>query len=177
MKKIFLLATATAALMACSNNDEPVNNEPIAARITANINGASDTRAAGTEWAENDEIGVTSSGGSTSYTNGKYATTEGNGTFTSSTPFYFPDASTSISFTAYYPYTVTSEMTNGAISSDTKATNQTTTNQPKIDYLWANTQTTTGENPNVTFQFAHKMCKLTLKLVQGNDVTISQVTK
>ena len=71
----------------------------------------------------------------------------------------------------------TSEMTNGVISSETKAENQTTTNQPKIDYLWANTQTATGENPNVTFQFAHKMCKLTLKLVQGNDVTISQVTK
>ena len=175
MKKIFLLATATAALMACSNNDEPLNNEPIAARIIANI-GASDTRATGTTWATDDEIGVTSSGGSTSYTNGKYTTAEGNGNFASDAPFYFPDASTSISFTAYYPYKATSEMTEGVISSDTKATNQTATNQPKIDYLWA-TQSTTGENPNVTFQFAHKMCKLTLKLVEGNDVTISQVTK
>lgn len=177
MKKIFLLATATAALMACSNNDEPLNNEPIAARIIANINGASDTRAAGTTWAANDKIGVTSSGGSTSYTNGEYTTTGDNGTFTSDAPFYFPDASTTISFTAYYPYTATSEMTNGVISGDTKATKQTTTNQPQIDYLWADTKTATGENPNVTFQFAHKMCKLTLKLVQGNDVTISQVTK
>ena len=58
MKKIFLLATATAALMACSNNDEPLNNELIAARIIANI-GASDTRATGTNWSANDEIGDT----------------------------------------------------------------------------------------------------------------------
>lgn len=176
MKKIFLLATATAALMACSNNDEPLNNELIAARIIANI-GASDTRATGTNWSANDEIGVTSGSG-TSYANVKYTTTEGNGTFTGGSIF-FPDATTNVTFTAYYPFSGTSGTvpgTSGVISSDTKAANQTTTNQPKIDYLWA-TQSATGENPNVTFQFAHKMCKLTLKLVQGNDVTISQVTK
>lgn len=178
MKKIFLLATATAALMACSNNDEPLNNEPIAARIIAGINGASDTRAAGTTWATNDEIGVTSGNGA-SYANVKYTTAEGNGTFTGGS-IYFPDATTSVTFTAYYPFSGTSGTTpgtNGVISGDTKATKQTTTNQPQIDYLWADTKTATGENPNVTFQFAHKMCKLTLKLVQGNDVTISQVTK
>ena len=177
MKKIFLLATATAALMACSNNDEPLNNEPIAARIIANINGASSTRAAGTQWGTGDEIGVTSGSG-TSYANVKYATTDGGSNFTGGS-IYFPDAATNVTFTAYYPFSGTSGTvpgTDGVITNDTKATNQTATNQPKIDYLWA-TQSATGENPNVTFQFAHKMSKLTLKFVQGNDVTISQVTQ
>lgn len=178
MKKIFLLATATAALMACSNNDEPVNNELIAARITANINGASDTRAAGTQWTANDEIGVTCSSEGASYANVKYTTTKGDGTFTtSSTPFYFPDVTTSKSFTAYYPYKETSEMTEGAISGSTAATNQTSENQPKIDYLWADTKTATGGNPNVNFSFAHKMSKLTLKFQQGGDVTLSNMQK
>lgn len=174
MKKIFLLATAAAALMACSNNDEPVNNELIAARITANINGASETRAAGTQWGTNDEIGVTASG-SSEYSNIKYTTTKGDGHFAASTPFYFLNATTSASFTAYYPYKATSEMTEGVIAGSTAAENQTSENQPDIDYLWAGTQTATGGNPNVNFSFAHKMSKLTLKFKQGGDVTLSSM--
>lgn len=174
MKKLFLLATATAALMACSNNDEPVNNELIAARITANINGASETRATGTQWTSNDRIGVTCSENST-YSNVEYITTNGDGNFATSTPFYFPDADTEKSFTAYYPYKATSEMTEGVIAGSTAATNQA--NQPNIDYLWADTQTASGSSPDVTFQFAHKMSKLTLKFQQGGGVTLSDMQK
>lgn len=178
MKKIFLLATAAAALMACSNNDEPLNNEPIAARITANINGVSETRAAGTEWGANDEIGVTCSSEGTSYVNVKYTKTEeGNGNFATLTPFYFSDVTTEKSFTAYYPYKATEDMTEGVISGSTATTNQTSANQPDIDYLWADTKTATGGSPNVNFSFAHKMSKLTLKFVQGNDVTLSNMQK
>jgi len=176
MKKLFLLATATAALMACSNNDEPVNNELIAARITANINGASETRATGTQWTSNDRIGVTCSGSST-YSNVEYITTNGDGNFATSTPFYFPDVNTEKSFTAYYPYKATSEMTGGVISNNTQAANQTSANQPDIDYLWAGTQTASGSSPDVTFSFAHKMSKLTLKFKQGGDVTLSDMRK
>ena len=177
MKKLFLLATATAALMACSNNDEPVNNELIAARITANINGASDTRAAGTEWTSNDKIGVTCSSEGASYSNVEYITTNGDGNFATSTPFYFPDVNTEKSFTAYYPYKATSEMENGVITGSTAAANQTSANQPDIDYLWADTKTATGGNPNVNFSFAHKMSKLTLKFQQGGDVILSDMQK
>lgn len=175
MKKLFLLATATAALMACSNNDEPVNNELIAARITANINGASETRATGTQWTSNDKIGVTCSSEGASYSNVEYITTNGDGNFATSTPFYFPDADTEKSFTAYYPYKATSEMENGVITGSTAAENQTSANQPDIDYLWADTKTATGGNPNVNFSFAHKMSKLTLKFQQGGDVTLSSM--
>lgn len=175
MKKLFLLATATAALMACSNNDEPVNNELIAARITANINGASETRAAGTQWTSNDKIGVTCSSEGASYSNVEYTTTKGDGNFATSTPFYFPDVNTEKSFTAYYPYKATSEMENGVITGSTAAENQTSANQPDIDYLWAGTQTATGGSPNVNFSFAHKMSKLTLKFQQGGDVTLSDM--
>lgn len=175
MKKLFLLATATAALMACSNNDEPVNNELIAARITANINGASETRAAGTQWTSNDKIGVTCSSEGASYSNVEYTTTKGDGNFATSTPFYFPDVNTEKSFTAYYPYKATAEMENGVITGSTAAENQTSANQPDIDYLWADTKTATGGNPNVNFSFAHKMSKLTLKFQQGGDVTLSNM--
>lgn len=177
MKKLFLLATATAALMACSNNDEPVNNELIAARITANINGASETRATGTQWGTGDKIGVTCSSEDASYSNVEYITTKGDGNFATSTPFYFPDVNTEKSFTAYYPYKATSEMENGVITGSTAAENQTSANQPDIDYLWADTKTATGGSPNVNFSFAHKMSKLTLKFQQGGDVTLSDMQK
>lgn len=37
MKKIYFFAAAALALAACSNDDKYAVNEPVAARITANI--------------------------------------------------------------------------------------------------------------------------------------------
>lgn len=57
MKKIYFFAAAALALAACSNDDKYADNEPVAARITANIGNSISSRAAGTVWAKGDKIG------------------------------------------------------------------------------------------------------------------------
>ena len=49
------------ALAACTNDEENLNNGPVAAVINAEISDAVATRASGTAWAERDEIGISES--------------------------------------------------------------------------------------------------------------------
>ena len=54
--RFFALATLALALVACNNDNENLNGDPVAARFTADI--ALVTRASGTTWTGGDRIGI-----------------------------------------------------------------------------------------------------------------------
>lgn len=169
--RLLALATLALTLAACSNDDE--NNNQIAARFSAEISDATLTRAAGTSWHENDEIGITATGNDamSQYTNVKYTTEKNDGNFTGS-PIYFQN-NQNVTFTAYYPFSGTEEKPAGKLTPKTEATNQTPTNQKNIDFLFAEAQDKNCNNANVAFKFYHKMSQITLTFIAGDDISFS----
>lgn len=174
MKKIYFFAAAALALAACSNDDKYADNEPVAARITANIGNSIPSRAAGTAWAKGDKIGITTfRGGESKYVNMEYITKEADGVFTG-TPMYFQDAQAEVTFTAYYPFTGTEGTAPGIVENNTRAAQQTPENQPKFDYLWDSRKGKKGQ-PNINFDFAHKMSKITMTFQDGEGTQVNKI--
>ena len=68
--RLFAFAALALSLAACTNDNEVMDNGPVAARINAEISDAVATRASGTTWDENDRIGLTGIG--TQYDNVPY---------------------------------------------------------------------------------------------------------
>lgn len=181
MKKIFIFAAAALALTACdSNEDNPVPSS-VAAKVTATIGESAVSRAVDQSWAIDDQIGISSTVGTMvgPYINVLYTTENGDGNFKGSTPLFFYKPMT---LTAYYPFTGvedTAPGTNGVIEANTRPENQTTDNQPGIDFLWDSQTGLTATDPNVNFNFAHKMSKVTFTfqssepVVNDNDVTLA----
>ena len=88
--RFFALATLALALVACNNDNENLNGDPVAAQFTANI--APATRASGTTWDNGDRIGITDIG------NGAYPA------LFSDAVFIKPDAlQTAVCFRFYRP--------------------------------------------------------------------------
>lgn len=168
-----VICGSALALSAC--NDEltnTVDNEPVAANVTAQI--CTETRASGTSWTNNDAIGISSIGQTSACTNVKYVTANGDGIFTG-TPIYFQDAQSSVTFSAYYPFSGSEGTGAGILANSTQSDNQSAENQPNIDYLWA-TATANKEHPTVNFIFSHQMSKLTLVFQNGIDTEVSGIT-
>lgn len=175
MKKIYFFAAAALALAACDNDDKYADNEPVAAQITANIGNSISSRAAGTAWATGDKIGITTLRGSESkYVNMEYTTEKADGVFTG-TPMYFQDAQAEVTFTAYYPFTGTEGTAPGIVENNTRAEQQTLENQPTFDYLWDSRVGKKGQ-PNINFEFAHKMSKITMTFQDGEGTHVSKIT-
>ena len=65
--RFFTLAALALALVACNNDNENLNGDPVAAQFTANI--APATRASGTTWTAGDRIGITDIGYDSQYGN------------------------------------------------------------------------------------------------------------
>lgn len=170
MKTKFLaLATLALTLAACNNDNE--NNPQPTARFTAEIDGATLTRAAGTGWDQNDPIGITATGNTamSQYANVKYITTNGDGNFTGS-PIYFQN-NQNVTFTAYYPFDGTEGTAAGKLNNNTRT--QTTEHQKKIDYLFAEAKDKNCNNADVAFTFYHKMSQITITFIAGNDISFS----
>lgn len=185
--RMFLLATATLSVVACSN-DEATDNGPVAARFTADI-GAPLTRAVGSNWNA-DHIGITvtnsASGMKEMYQNVAYSTASTGATaeFTPVTTgggIFFQDKDETVTFSAYAPYQESADNalpgTNGVISVDTKDYNGSNPDksQEDIDFLFASDATATQQSPTVTFadntansgedcSFHHKMAQLNIVL-------------
>lgn len=64
------------ALVACNNDNENLNGDPVAARFTADI--APATRASGTTWTAGDRIGITDIGNDSQYGNVPFILKTGN---------------------------------------------------------------------------------------------------
>lgn len=176
--KIFLLATATLSLAACSN-DETTDNGPVAVRFTAGI-GAPVTRAVGSNWnADHIGIMVTSAPNSDMedlYKNVEYSTAS-TGTTADFLPasggIFFQDKNEKVTFSAYAPYQTSAANalpgTDGVITVNTQDNNGDS--QEEIDFLFASGATASQQSPTVTFakaeggadnSFHHQMAQLNI---------------
>ena len=175
------MAAAALTFAACSNENDIVENAPVAAQVNAGISDLALTRAAGTAWNEGDQIGVSTVGeGNTKYPNVLYTISDASkGSFTSAAPVYFQDTNP-VTFSAYYPYTADG----GTVEKTIAAADQEADAQKKIDYLFASGATANKDNPTVSFtkqgdkdySFHHKMVKLDFTFKKGADTDLKDMT-
>lgn len=135
--RFFAFAALALTLAACNNDNENLNDGPVAAKFIADITPATRVNQDGTDWTDGDRIGVTGAG----FTNVPYK--RENGKFvTDGTTIYFNDTETK-TFNAYYPY----QSDGGTVTVSTAADKQGT----DIDFLFASGATGNTHNPTVSF--------------------------
>ena len=157
--RLLTFAALALALAACTNDNENLNDGPVAAKFIADITPATRVNSEGTDWTEGDRIGVTGAG----FTNVPYK--RENGMFvTDGTVIYFDDTETK-TFNAYYPY----QADGGTVTVNTAADKQ----GPGIDFLFASGATGNTHNPTVSFTGDHafhhcmSLIKFTFKAGDG----------
>lgn len=182
--RLFAVTSVIAAMLAagCSEeNYDPAGNASNAAVITASIGKADNvasTRASNTAWDAGDCIGISASStkGKTNYVNIRYQT-DGSvfhpvpGATGEDNTIYFQDTSPT-EFTAYYPcegVNGTKPGSEGILTKEITATDQSPANLPAIDYLWAQ-QTAQSSSPEVDFLFSHRMSRIILNFKAGDGV-------
>ena len=183
--RLFTFAALALALAACTNDNENLNDGPVAAVINAEISDAVATRASGTAWAERDEIGISES--RFGYANVLYRWE--NGKFTPAGTIIFFQDDDPTTFSAYYPY----DADGGTLTATTDATAQQNQpaidflyNQPAIDFLYATGATASTHNPEVNFtnnlstggtdcSFHHRMSQITLTFQEGSGVDFNTI--
>ena len=174
--RFFTLAALALALVACNNDNENLNGDPVAAQFTANI--APATRASGTTWTGGDRIGITDIGNDSQYGNVPFILK--NGKFEAEGKVIYIEDTKTHTFRAYYPYNAAG----GILTATTDATAQQ--NQPAIDFLFASGATGDKNNPVVSFtdktakggednSFHHRMSQITLTFEAGAGVDFSVV--
>lgn len=114
--KYLMIATVAMLLTACSNDENEVNDGPVAAQVNAEIYNMATSRAYDDDWEKTDAIGISvasvANQGATAGTNVKYTRKSDNRGFEASSPIYFQDKE-EVTFRAYYPFTETAKMTDG----------------------------------------------------------------
>ena len=169
-KKYILFPAIALALASCSQNDEPGTlSEPNAATFSAQI-GQTVSRAAGTQWAAGDAIGISGVSGTKTYGNVKFVTASGDGNFATAGDNIFYQTTDPVTFTAYYPY-ADALGADGLISASTADQSQ----QPAFDFMWAQASGSYAA-PAVNFTFAHRMARINIAFTNGNDVDLSDLT-
>lgn len=157
-----------AALSACSNYLEEAvagygeTGTPVEVSV-------SETRLAGTEWEEEDAVGlyVYNTGTTTladeAYSNVKYLYDEDN-TFTAdATVLYYPTDGSAVDIIAYYPY-------NSDDVSDDKYTIDVSDQTSVPDLLWDSVCGKSETDASVIVTFRHKMSMLTFRLTESGDL-------
>ena len=135
--RFFAFAALALTLAACNNDNENLNDGPVAAKFIADITPATRVNQDGTDWTDGDRIGVTGAG----FTNVPYKREYGM-FVPDGTVIYFDDTETK-TFNAYYPY----QSDGGTVSVSTAADKQGT----GIDFLFASGATGDTHNPEVSF--------------------------
>ena len=174
--RFFTLVALALALVACNNDNENLNGDPVAAQFTANI--APATRASGTTWTAGDRIGITDIGYDSQYGNVPFILK--NGKFEAEGKVIYIEDTKAHTFRAYYPYNAAG----GILAATTDATAQQ--NQSAIDFLFATGATGDKKSPVVSFtdktgkggednSFHHRMSRITLTFEAGDGVDFSVV--
>ena len=175
MKRYILLAVTALTLAACTNDEiTTATDGKVALKVNAAI-GTVDTRAIGTQWTDDDRIGLsTTSNGTTQYSNMEYIYHENVGFSASADDIYFQDKEEVLTFHAYYPFSGEQEEAPAPVEKNITAEDQTTANQPKIDFLYASGATASSSEPTVSFTgdhaFTHRMSQITLTFIEGTDM-------
>ena len=163
--KFFVLAALGIALTACTNDNENLNDGPVAAQFIADIHKAVSTRvnSEGTGFTDGDRIGITGAG----FTNVPYVR-DGGRFVPDGTVIYFNDTETK-TFNAYYPY----QADGGTATVSTTADKQ----GPGIDFLFASGATGSTHNPTVSFTddhaFKHCMSLIKFTFKAGDGISFS----
>lgn len=135
--RFFAFAALALTLAACNNDNENLNDGPVAAQFIADITPATRVNSGGTDWTDGDRIGVTGAG----FINIPYVRESGQFVPEDKT-IYFNDTETK-TFNAYYPY----QAEGGTVTVSTAADKQGT----GIDFLFASGATGDTHNPEVSF--------------------------
>lgn len=135
--RFFAFAVLALTLAACNNDNENLNDGPVAAKFIADITPATRVNSEGTDWTDGDRIGITGAG----FINIPYVRESGQFVPEDKT-IYFNDIETK-TFNAYYPY----QSDGGTVSVSTAADKQ----GPGIDFLFASGATGDTHNPEVSF--------------------------
>ena len=161
---LFAFAALALTLAACNNDNENLNDGPVAAKFIADITPATRVNSEGTEWTEGDRIGVTGA----NFTNVPYKREYGM-FVTDGTVIYFSDTETH-TFKAYYPY----QAEGGTVTVSTAADKQGT----DIDFLFASGATGDTRNPTVEFTgdhaFKHCMSLIKFTFKPGDGIMFSE---
>lgn len=156
MKKQFFLGLSALALLAsCSNDHEGLKGNLYDGYL--HVNGTINeikTRATDQNFSDGDEIGVT--GGT--YTNVQY--TFNSNAFASTSGIKV--TADGASFTAYYPYdsTLSGDEIEFRVADETD-----NTPVEGVDFMFADSQTASADEPEVNFSFSHKMSQISLTIV------------
>ena len=135
--RFFAFAALALTLAACNNDNENLNDGPVAAKFIADITPATRVNSEGTDWTDGDCIGVTGAG----FINIPYVR-ESSQFVPEDKTIYFNDTETK-TFNAYYPY----QAEGGTVTVSTAADKQGT----GIDFLFASGATGDTHNPEVSF--------------------------
>ncbi len=168
---LFAFAALALTLAACNNDNENLNDGPVAAKFIADITPATRVNSEGTEWTEGDRIGITGAG----FTNVPYKREYGM-FVPDGTVIYFDDTETH-TFHAYYPY----QAEGGTVTVSTAADKQGT----GIDFLFASGATGDTHNPEVSFtdktdkggpdnSFHHCMSLIKFTFKPGDGIRFSE---
>lgn len=162
--RFFAFAALALTLAACNNDNENLNDGPVAAKFIADITPATRVNSEGTDWTDGDRIGVTGAG----FTNVPYK--RENGKFVpDGTTIYFDDTETK-TFSAYYPY----QAEGGIVTVITTADKQGS----GIDFLFASGATGDTRNPTVSFTgdhaFHHCMSLIKFTFKAGDGIRFSE---
>ena len=161
---------AALFLTACGNEDEQINDAPVAVKVSADIE-ETQARASETTWDPNDEIGISCTGDKTHYTNVRYYL-NGSNIFSSDNSICFQDPTTTATFSAYYPYEENEGTITKTIKDDTPLKD--------IDFLYATGPTASKSSPEVNFirvddtkdyRFKHCMSRLSFEFIAGTGIT------
>lgn len=169
--RFFAFAALALTLAACNNDNENLNDGPVAAQFIADITPATRVNSEGTDWTDGDRIGVTGAG----FTNVPYK--RENGKFvTDGTTIYFNDTETH-TFHAYYPY----QSDGGTVTVSTAADKQ----GPGIDFLFASGAKGSTRSPEVSFtdktdkggednSFHHRMSLIKFTFKPGDGLIFNE---
>ena len=135
--KFFAFAALALTLAACNNDNENLNDGPVAAKFIADITPATRVNSEGTDWTDGDCIGITGAG----FINIPYVRESGQFVPEDKT-IYFNDTETK-TFNAYYPY----QSDGGTVTVNTAADKQ----GPGIDFLFASGAKGSTRSPEVSF--------------------------
>lgn len=166
-----MVAALALALVACGDENELASDvqaldSPEEVSFSAGIL----SRASGSSWDAEDKVGISATGGGTSYSNVQYQVAEA-GASVAFNPVaeaicYTADAP--MSFTAYYPYAET--LDNGFIYKNTTET------QEGVDFLWSSVNNRPySEAPVVSFTFRHQMALLDVQVTSDEDLARKSV--